>query len=116
MNDVPVPPDEPAVAASDLAGTAPTAPVPTAGAYPVTIEADRQDEYSRFLPLIKWLLLIPQYIALFFVGIGALFVMFAAFFAVLFTGKYPRGMWDFMVGVHRWALRVNAYSYFITDK
>ena len=116
MNDVPVPPDEPAVVASDLAGTSPAAPAPVAGDYPVTIEADRQDEYSRFLPLIKWLLLIPQAVVLFFVIIGALFVAFAAFFAVLFTGKYPRGMWGYMVGVQRWMLRVSAYSQFITDK
>lgn len=117
MNDVPVPPDEPAVASSEMAGTSPAVPAAaTSSGYPVNIEMDHQDEYSRFLPIVKWLLLIPQYFVYFFVVIGAMFVAFAAFFAVLFTAKYPRGMWDYMVGVQRWGLRINAYAYFATDK
>ena len=111
MNDVPVPPDEPAVASSEMAGTSPAVPAAaTSSGYPVNIEMDHQDEYSRFLPIVKWLLLIPQYFVYFFVVIGAMFVAFAAFFAVLFTAKYPRGMWDYMVGVQRWGLRLNAYG------
>ena len=117
MNDVPVPPDEPAVASSEMAGTSPAVPAAaTSSGYPVNLEMDHQEEYSRFLPIIKWLLLIPQYFVYFFVVIGAMFVAFAAFFAVLFTAKYPRGMWDYMVGVQRWGLRLNAYAYFATDK
>lgn len=83
--------------------------------YPVDVDAQLLPEYSRFMPLIKWLILIPHYIALFFLGIGAIFVAVIAFFATLFTAKYPEGMWNYMVGVHRWALRVMAYHMLITD-
>jgi len=110
MTDVPSPPpgDVPAAAgAVDLSG-----PV---GGYPVLVEADHLPEYSRFMPLIKWFILIPHYIALLFLGIGAMVVALIAFFATLFTGTYPRGMWDYMVGVHRWALRVLSYHQLIND-
>ena len=73
------------------------------------VEAERQEEYNRFLPLVKWLLAFPHYIVLVVLGIGALFVHLIAFFAVLFTGRYPRGMCDYVVGVHRWGWRVGAY-------
>ena len=59
--------------------------------YPVHLDVERQEEYSRFMPLIKWLLAIPHYIALLVLGIGAFFVVIISFFAVLFTGRYPRG-------------------------
>ncbi|HNH86182.1 MAG TPA: DUF4389 domain-containing protein [Solirubrobacterales bacterium] len=85
------------------------------GGYPVDVDAQLLPEYSRFMPLIKWLILLPHYIVLFFLGIGAMFVAFIAFFATLFTAKYPEGMWNYMVGVHRWALRVMAYNFLITD-
>jgi hypothetical protein len=110
MTDVPTPPgSEPAVATGTAVGG-------TAVGYPVQVEAEQQAEYSRFLPLIKWLLLLPHYVALFFLGIGAMVVAFIAFFATLFTGRYPRGMWDYMVGVQRWSLRILAYHQLITDK
>ena len=83
--------------------------------YPVQAGILRQDEYHRWLPLVKWLLAIPHYFCLFFLGLGAFFVWLAAVFAVLFTGSYPRGMWDYMVGVQRWAFRVNAYHYLMVD-
>ncbi len=112
MTEVPSPPpDEDVLIATGAAVTA--SPV---GTYPVQVEADLLPEYSRFMPLIKWLLLIPQYIVLFFLAIGAMFVIFIAFFAILFTGKFPKGMWDYLVGVHRWALRVAGYQLLITDK
>ena len=85
------------------------------GGYPVDVDAQLLPEYSRFMPLIKWLILLPHYIVLFFLGIGAMVVAFIAFFATLFTAKYPEGMWNYMVGVHRWALRVMAYNFLITD-
>jgi hypothetical protein len=98
----------------------PAAPPPgavaTAGDYPVRFEAERQDEYNRFLPLVKWLLAIPHYIVLVFLGIGALFAVIIAFFAVIITGRYPRGLWDYVTGVHRWAVRVVAYVYLLTDE
>jgi ABC-type multidrug transport system fused ATPase/permease subunit len=86
------------------------------GDYPVQAHATRQEEYNRFLPLVKWLLAIPHYIALFFVAIGALVAILISFFAVLITGRYPRGLHDFVVGVHRWSFRVGAYVYLLTDR
>lgn len=123
MNDVPAPPpppeqpQQPPVPGAQMAGAPPMPPMaPPVAPYPINISIQHQPEYSRFLPLVKWILLIPQYIVYIFLAIGALFVWFAAFFAVLFTAKYPRGMWDYMVGVQRWGLRINAYAYFATDK
>ena len=68
--------------------------------------SEHQAEYSRFMPLIKWLLLIPHYIALFFLFIAVAIVGLISFFAVIFTRQYPRGMYDFVVGVARWDWRV----------
>ena len=111
MNDVPKPPpEEQPPAPAPVAET-----VPAAVGYPVSVGADRQEEYVRFLPLVKWLLLVPHYVVLFFLGIGAAVIAFVAFFATLITGRYPEGMWDFMVGVQRWALRVLAYLFLVTD-
>src|SRR4051812_16516677 len=65
---------------------------------------------NRWLPLVKWLLAIPHYIVLFFLYLGALFAVIAAWFAILFTGRFPRGLFDYLVGVGRWTNRVVAYS------
>jgi hypothetical protein len=92
----------------------PTAVSPAAD-YPVHLDIDYQEEYSRWLPLVKWLLAIPHWICLIFLGIGAYVVAIISFFAVLFTGRYPPGMFDFMVGVHRWANRVLAYTHLMVD-
>jgi Domain of unknown function (DUF4389) len=74
-------------------------------------------ELNRFLPLVKWLLAIPHYIVLFFLDIGAFFVVIVAWFAILFTGRYPRGMFTFVEGVIRWHNRVLAYAYIlVTDR
>ena len=86
------------------------------GQYPVTFEIDYPPELNRWMPLVKWLLAFPHYIALFFLGIAALIVCVIAFFAILFTATYPRGMFDFIVGVLRWGNRVNAYVYFMRDE
>jgi hypothetical protein len=86
------------------------------GAYPVQAHAPRQDEYNRFLPLVKWLLAIPHYIVLTLVAIVGLFVIIIAFFAVLFTGRYPEGLHNFMVGLLRWSFRVHAYVFLLTDR
>lgn len=72
-------------------------------------------EMSRLLPFVKWLLVIPHFFVLMFLGIGVYFVMIYAFFAVLFTGRWPQGARDFVVGVERWSLRVMAYMLFMTD-
>jgi hypothetical protein len=76
-----------------------------------------ETELSRGMPLVKWLLAIPHYIVLFFLGIGAFFAVIGAWFAILFTGRYPRSIFDFVVGWQRWALRVYAYAHIlVTDK
>ena len=80
--------------------------------YP-NVEADLQ----RGMPLIKWFLAIPHYIVLAFLVTGAVFAVIIAWFAILFTGQYPKGLFDYVVGVGRWGLRVNAYAYLlVTDQ
>ena len=72
---------------------------------------------NRFLPIVKWLLAIPHWIVLFFLWIGAIICVIIAWFAILFTGRYPRSLFDYVVGVQRWALRVEAYALLlITDQ
>jgi hypothetical protein len=69
---------------------------------------------NRWLPLVKWLLALPHYLALCFLGIGAVLCVVGAWFAILLTGRYPRRLFDFVVGVFRWALRVGAYAFLLT--
>ena len=77
---------------------------------------DVEQDLNRWLPLVKWLLAIPHYFVLMFMFIGAFFAVVIAWFAILFTGRYPRGLFDFVVGTIRWALRVDAYAFLlITD-
>ena len=74
-------------------------------------------ELNRFLPLVKWLLAIPHFIVLAFLWIGVFFVVIVAWFAILFTGRYPRGIFDFVEGVVRWGQRVVAYAFtLVTDR
>ncbi|HET9260459.1 MAG TPA: DUF4389 domain-containing protein [Acidimicrobiia bacterium] len=74
---------------------------------------DVENDLNRWLPLVKWFLAIPHYIVLLFLWLAVIFVTFVAWFAILFTGKYPRGMFDFVVGVGRWSLRVDAYAFLL---
>jgi hypothetical protein len=77
---------------------------------------DAENDLERGLPLIKWLLAIPHYIVLFFLDIGALVAAIIAWFAILFTGHYPRSLFDFIEGVIRWHNRVAAYAFLlVTD-
>jgi hypothetical protein len=71
---------------------------------------DARQELNRWLPLVKWLLAIPHYIVLAFLWLGALIAVIIAWFAILFTGRYPRGLFDFVEGVVRWHNRVIGYA------
>ena len=73
----------------------------------------RQD-LNRWLPLVKWFLAIPHYIVLWFLAVAALVCVVFSWFAILFTARYPRGLFDFVVGVFRWSLRVSAYAFLLT--
>jgi len=77
---------------------------------------DVPTDLNRWLPLVKWFLAIPHYVVLFFLYVGVVLAVIGAWFAILFTGRYPRGIFDFVVGVMRWGNRVNAYAFLlITD-
>ncbi|HTW91676.1 MAG TPA: DUF4389 domain-containing protein [bacterium] len=95
--------------------------------YPSTVEdqsvhievdyPDVRNDLNRWMPLVKWFLAIPHYVVLAFLGIGACLAAGVAWFAILFTGQYPRGLFDFVVGVGRWGLRVSAYAFLlVTDR
>ena len=95
--------------------------------YPSTVEQQRihldldypdvKQDLNRWLPLVKWFLAIPHYIVLFFLFIGAVLAVFVSWFAILFTGRYPQALFDYVVGVIRWTLRVQAYaSLLLTDR
>jgi hypothetical protein len=95
--------------------------------YPSTDEAqslrldvpypDVRTDLNRWLPLVKWFLAIPHYIVLVFLGFAAVVCIVIAWFAILFTGRYPRDLFDFVVGVGRWSVRVSAYAFLLaTDR
>ena len=95
--------------------------------YPSTVEEqsvhleidypDVKTDLNRWYPLFKWLLAIPHYIVLVFLAVAAFFAVIYAWFVILFTGSYPRSVFDFVVGVGRWQLRVAAYAWLlVTDR
>ena len=95
--------------------------------YPSTVEEqsvhleidypDVERDLNRWLPLVKWLLAIPHFLVLLVLSVGAFFAVIFAWFAILFTGRYPRGLFDYVVGVGRWWLRVEAYAFLlVTDR
>ncbi len=78
---------------------------------------DVETDLNRWLPLVKWFLAIPHILVLAFLALGAIVAVVIAWFAILFTGRYPRGLFDYVVGVGRWALRVQAYAtLLVTDR
>ena len=95
--------------------------------YPSTVEEqsvhldvaypDVEQGLNRWLPLVKWLLAIPHYLVLIVLWIGAVLAVIAAWFAIVITGRYPRPLFDYVVGVGRWTLRVSAYAFLlVTDR
>jgi hypothetical protein len=85
-----------------------TTPAPS---YPLSITGKLAPRLSRWLWLVKWLLAIPHFVVLFFLWIGLILSTVISLFAILFTGRYPRGLFDFNVGVLRWSWRVGFYTY-----
>ncbi|MFL6067040.1 MAG: DUF4389 domain-containing protein [Gaiellaceae bacterium] len=78
---------------------------------------DARNELNRWLPLVKWFLAIPHYVVLVFLWLAAIVAVVFAWFAILFTARYPRGLFDFIVGVGRWTNRVGAYAFLlVTDR
>jgi Domain of unknown function (DUF4389) len=78
---------------------------------------DAKQELNQWLPLVKWFLAIPHYVVLAFLYLGALFVVVGAWFSILFTGRYPRGLFDYVEGVFRWHNRVVGYAFvLVTDR
>jgi hypothetical protein len=78
---------------------------------------DVQRDLNRWLPLVKWLLAIPHFVVLAFLAVGGVVVWVVAWFAILFTGRFPRSLFDYLVGVGRWGLRVQAYAVLlVTDR
>ena len=95
--------------------------------YPSTVEEQSvhleidypnvERDLNRWLPLVKWLLAIPHYIVLAMLWIGVVVAVVVAWFAILATGRYPQALFDFVVGVCRWSLRVSAYAFLlVTDR
>lgn len=91
-------------------------PQAIAAAYPVSTEIDWQPEYSRWLPLVKWLLAIPHLFVLVFLAIAGLFAGWIAAFAILFTRRYPHGLFEFVLGIYRWSWRVASYLLLMNDR
>jgi hypothetical protein len=91
-------------------------PFGTGGDYPVRLEFDYPERLSRWKIFVKWLLAIPHLLILYAYGILASAIMFVAFFVILFTGRYPKALFDLVVGYYRWNIRVSAYVLLLTDE
>ncbi len=87
-----------------------------APAYPVRVDGALDRHLSRWLWLVKWFLAIPHYVVLAFLWLAFAVLSVVAFFAILFTGRYPEPVFDFVLGMNRWVLRVAAYAALMTDR
>jgi Domain of unknown function (DUF4389) len=114
--EAPPPPPTGALAQSDQVPQVRPGSGPPSAPYVVVTEFDRQEEYNRWLPIVKSLLLIPHWFVLLFIWIAAFFAVIGSWFAVLFTGKYPPGIHKFVTGAYRWTTRVYAYGFLMTDR
>jgi len=88
----------------------------SAGQYPVTFDIEYPKKLSRWLIFVKWLLIIPHLIVILLLGIVYMITLVIAWFAILITGRYPKGMFDFAVGLLRWGARINAYFLLMRDE
>jgi len=86
------------------------------GEYPITIDVQYPERLSRLTTFFRGIMVIPQSIVLAFIGIAAAVILFISWWAILFIGRYPRGMFNFISGYLRWSTRVAGYSNFLTDK
>ncbi len=87
-----------------------------AGLYPLTYDVEYPEELSRWLIFVKWILVIPHIIVMLFLFIGVFIAQTIAFFAILFTKRFPESLFTFLVGVNRWSVRVNAYINLMRDE
>jgi hypothetical protein len=84
--------------------------------YPITLDIKFPDKLSRLTTFFRYIMIIPQYIVLFFIEIAALVVLFISWWAILFMGRYPKWAFNFIAGYLRWATRVSGYYLLLTDK
>src|SRR5215216_1299487 len=84
--------------------------------YPLRVEGDLDGHVSRWLWLVKWVLVIPHVVALVFLWVAFVVLTVVGFFAILFTGRYPKAIFDFVLGMNRWVYRVAAYATLMTDQ
>ena len=84
--------------------------------YPVELSIERPDKLSRLTSFFRIIMAIPQYIVLYFLSIAAGIILFLTWWAILFTGRYPKGFFDYITWFMRWNIRVAAYIYLLTDK
>ena len=84
--------------------------------YPVTLKVEYSERLSRLTTFFRIFMIIPQCIVLYFISIAGVIIIFISWWAILFTGRYPRGLFDFVVWWFRWATRFDGYYYLLTDK
>jgi hypothetical protein len=100
-----------------MSSDAMAAPAPTpAPVYPVRFDAEFQEKHSRLLIFVRWIFAIPHLLIIYALNAVLSIITFIAFFAILFTKKYPKGLFDFAVNIHRWQANVGAYLFLVRDE